>query len=58
MSTGQYINFKLNNEETEVTALKPKNVIKTYLNHEKRSKENNYVFFQKQTTCFDRDALN
>ena len=46
--------FELNKEETQVTALNPKNVITTYLNffkiflnNEKKSTENNYIFFSK-----------
>ena len=53
--------FQLHKDETQITALTPKNVIATYLNFfkiflntEKKSKENNYIFFQKPTTCYDQ----
>ena len=46
--------FQLHKDETQITALTPKNVIATYLNFfkiflntEKKSKENNYIFFSK-----------
>ena len=46
--------FKLNKDDTQITALNPKNVITTYLNffkiflnNEKRSTEHNYIFFLK-----------
>ena len=46
--------FKLNKDDTQITALNPKNVIVTYLNffkiflnNEKRSTEYNYIFSSK-----------
>ena len=56
--------FKLHKDETQITALTPKNVITTYLNffkiflnNEKKSKENNYIFFKNQLHVMTRGAL-